>query len=175
VGIYDQIFPSKRSPRLVQTEWASDWFDGAAGFGYAAEYLTEHRADFGATIDQAGLAVVFLQRHRVEMVLKGLLDAAGADVTDKHDLEYLWRLCERELQPKGRREWDQFAADHKELVEAIHRADPTSFAFRYPVDKAGSKVKRPDFIDLTELNEHVDRFYFAGTGYVDYLFETGGI
>lgn len=59
MALFDDIFPSERHPRLVQTEWAKDWFDGAAGFGYVAEHLTSDHARFGATIDQVGLAVSF--------------------------------------------------------------------------------------------------------------------
>lgn len=33
-----------------------------AAFGYAAHHLTKHRGEFGAMIDQVGLAIFFLQR-----------------------------------------------------------------------------------------------------------------
>lgn len=173
MGLFDEIFPTKRDPRLVQTEWAGDWLDGAAGFGYAAERLTEHRDKFGALIDQAGLAVFFLQRHRVEMTLKGLLDAVGGDVTGKHGLLYLWELCKKALEPKDPAAWKQFAADHRELVKVLDTVDQSSYTFRYPVDTKGRKASRPAFIDLEVLNEHVERMYFGAVGYVDHLSANG--
>lgn len=107
------------------------------------------------------------------MTLKGLLDAVGAGVTDKHDLLYLWERCRKVVEPKDPGAWQQFAADHHELVKALDRVDRSSFTFRYPVDKAGRKVSRPAFINLEVLNDHVDRLYFDASGYVDYLSKNG--
>jgi hypothetical protein len=134
----DDIFPTQRDPRHVQTEWSEGWFGAEAGFGYAAEYLTDHRGDFGATIDQAGIAVFFLQRHRVELALKGLLDAVGEKPPEGHSLRHVWGICQRVLKPKDAGAWATFAADHKELMELMDGVDALSFTFRYPVDKTGA-------------------------------------
>jgi hypothetical protein len=109
MALFDKIFPSQRDDGLVQNQWADGWLNGASGFGYAAEYLTESRKAFGATIGQVGLAVFFLQRHRAEMILKGLLNFAGAAATDKHGLVYLWDRCREVLKPLDATAWQQFA------------------------------------------------------------------
>lgn len=169
VALIDDLFPSKRHPGLVQTEWASGWMNAASGFGYAAEYLTDRQADFGATIDQAGIAVFYLQRHRVELALKGLLDYVGADVTDKHGLVFLWGRCKAALAGRYPNAWAQFEADHFELIRALDRVDGTSYAFRYPVDTKGVEVVRPANIELSVLNEHVGKLDSGAGGFIDYI------
>lgn len=67
MGVYDELFPSHQSPAFVQTLWSEGAHGIAGGFEYAARHLTEHRNEFGATIDQVGLAVFFLQRRRVKV------------------------------------------------------------------------------------------------------------
>lgn len=173
MALYDELFPSKRSLHYVQTEWSSDWSDFAGGFAYAAEHITEHQEDFGTSIDQTGLAVFFLQRHRVELMLKALLDAAGME-TEKivalgHSLTRLWTACGARLGPS--REWAEFEADFAELVAALAKVDQLSFAFRYPMGKKGEEIKRPKFIDLQALNLHVDEFDFGAQGYITWLTE----
>jgi hypothetical protein len=171
VSLFDEIFPSERKSGYVQTEWAQGWGDIAAGFGYAAEHLTEHRLDFGATIDQTGLALFFLQRHRVELELKALLQAAGAGMSGEHSLARLWALCESTLKPRDPDEWRDFATSHADLIEALNRVDEGSYTFRYPVDRSGQKVDRPQFINPVALHEYVEQFSAGVSGYIDYLTE----
>jgi HEPN domain-containing protein len=171
MSLHDRLFPSERHPDLVQTEWSEGWAHAPAGFGYVAEYLTEHARDFGATIDQAGVAIFFVQRHRVELALKALLDAVGADVPYGHGLKTIWQKCEEALRPKDERAWDGFAADHAELIDALDKVDPGSFAFRYPVDKKGEEVQRPAFIDLKVLHDEAGKLEYGASGYADFLSE----
>src|SRR3954447_14709805 len=84
-----------------------------------AEYLTMHRGNFGAEIDQVGLAVFFLQRHRVEMTIKGVLDAVDADVPGSHDLAFLWGCSRKELESRDAGAWADFDARHMELIDAL--------------------------------------------------------
>jgi HEPN domain len=167
--LYDRLFPQKRSQRYVQTEWSDGWGDAAAAFGYAAEHLTDHAEEFGATWDQTGIAVFFLQRHRVELILKSLLDAAGADVPSHHRLRDLWDACRDALETQDPRDWKMFAEAHQELIDAINKADPDSMTFRYPVDKHGVGMKRPRFVDLRVLNETVEELEAHAEGYQELL------
>jgi hypothetical protein len=172
VTVHDDIFPSERRSDYMQTEWATDWEAALSGFSYATKYLTEHRTDLGATIDQAGLALVFLQRHRVELALKVLLEAAGAPVPPTHSIRTLWDACEDQLSAKDPRECQLFRDAHYEFVLTVDAVDPGSFTFRYPVNRQGAPVQRPQFIDLDALERHGDDFRWGVEGFREYLSRT---
>jgi hypothetical protein len=169
VSVHDDIFPAKQDVEHVQTEWSTGWGAGFAGFAYAAAHLTKHRAALGATIDQAGLALIFLQRHHVELGLKVLLEAAGAPVSTGHSLEALWRDCEVALSSREPTEWAQFADDHHEFVVALDTVDQGSYTFRYPVDTQGRQVARPDFVNLDALQRYGNDLHRGVTGFIEYL------
>jgi hypothetical protein len=159
MGVYEEIFPSERRREYVQTEWAEGWTAGASGFGYAAEFLTRHAASFGATIDQAGLAVFFLQRHRVELVLKHLLGFLEVKFKPNHSLGYLWGLCEGGFAGNPDLDWAEFEARNGEFVAALVEVDDGAATFRFPVDQEGKQIERPAYIDLEALNSHADQLY----------------
>jgi len=172
MGIREEIFPSERREAYVQTEWSKGW--GYAGIGYreAARLLTKERLTFGASIDQTGLAIFFLQRHRVELALKELLVERGVGIggiKSQHSLVALWYAC-KELVGAETVEWQQIDSG-SELVAVLDDADPGSYTFRYPVDKHGTENGRPQFIDLDALAEHVDGFVSLIDGYLAYVEE----
>jgi hypothetical protein len=70
MAVADEIFPQEQWFEYAETKYAAGWSDVFWGFGYAAKYLTKHRSELGALVDQAGVAIFFLQRHRVELGLK---------------------------------------------------------------------------------------------------------
>jgi hypothetical protein len=166
---YKELFPDDRDPRLVQTEWATGWGSIASGFGYAAEKLTQGRSGFGATIDQAGLAIFFLQRHRVELILKHTIHALGVEVPGSHGLGLLWDCVRVAVEARDPAAWASFSADHGGLIDALKRVDDTSFAFRYPVDRKGVAVDRPTFIDLDALHARIEDLYWHAGGLVGWL------
>jgi hypothetical protein len=173
MSVYDEIFPAKRRLEYVQTEWSAGWTAGTSGFGYAAEFLTKHARSFGATIDQAGLAVFFLQRHRVELVLKDLLNFFGIKFKSSHSLQYLWGLCEQGFTESELLDWAEFDAENGEFVRALIAVDDGAATFRFPVDRQGQEAKRPDFIDLEALNRHAEVLENGASGCVDYVGELG--
>jgi hypothetical protein len=172
MGVREEIFPSERREAFVQTEWSKGW--GYAGIGYreAARLLTEQKLTFGPSIDQTGLAIFFLQRHRVELALKELLVERGVDIggiKSQHSLVALWYAC-KELIGARTFEWQQMDSGG-ELITVLDDADPGSYSFRYPVDKYGKENERPQFIDLDALAEHVDSFVSLIDGYLAYVEE----
>jgi HEPN domain-containing protein len=170
-AVWSEIFPSERDTRWVQTEWGAGWGAAAHGFGRTAEFLTEHRADFHAEIDQAGLAIFYLQRHRVELLIKALLDQLHKPIPRTHRLDVLWGSLKgavRLLDP-GTESYLSQNADG--VIRALNAADESSMAFRYPVDKTGKSSSRPDYVDLSALQKYVDRFDEALTGAATYLAE----
>ena len=170
--IREEIFPSERREAYVQTEWSKGW--GYAGIGYreAARLLTKEKLTFGPSIDQAGLAIFFLQRHRVELSLKELLVARGVDIRgikSQHSLVALWYACKERVGAETF-EWQQIDSG-SELIAVLDDADPGSYTFRFPVDKHGNEIERPQFIDLDALAKHVDRFVSLIDGYLAYIEE----
>jgi hypothetical protein len=180
VTLADEIFPSKHGRDLVQTRWAEGWSDSEAwgfsgiAFGEAATFLTENRAKFGASIDQVGLVIFYLQRHRVELAMKELLINRGVEFDEMkkagHSLEALWNACAEAVGEQAK-EWHDLDANGAELVTLMHKHDPSSDAYRYPVNRKGKKHKRPKYIDLGALETHVDNFVWMIRGYLDYVEE----
>lgn len=171
MSVHDEIFPAERRLDYVQTEWAEGWTAGAAGFGYAAEFLTKHAHSFGATIDQAGLAVFFLQRHRVELILKNLIGFLGVDLPNTHSLQTLWERCRQGFAASDGLDWAEFESEHGEFIEALIAVDNGAATFRFPVDREGRDVERPSFIDLQALNRYADKLYWEAAGCMDFLAE----
>jgi hypothetical protein len=167
VSLSDEIFPGHRRLDFVQTEWARGWGYGTMGFAEAARFLTENRAQFRATIDQVGLVIFFLQRHRVELALKELLVAHRGDLPTTHSLKTLWRACEQAV-GTGDEGWTYLDSAGAELIALLHECDPASDAYRYPVDRAGNAHERPKFINLAALEKHVDGLTSAIAGYMAY-------
>lgn len=70
------------------------------GLGALLHWMTPKLRELHAEMDYAGAAVVFLQRHRIELGLKTLLDYAGDEPAKyNHNLEMLWDACVTALPP----------------------------------------------------------------------------
>jgi hypothetical protein len=168
VSLADEIFPTDRHPDLVQTEWSKGWGYQSIGFGEAARFLTEHRASFHASLDSVGLAVFYLQRHRVELALKEFLVAHRVElkkITSQHSLLALWRACEQTLASDSDG-WGYLEAEGMDLVMLLDEHDRRSDTYRYPVDRDGVEHTRAPYIDLAALEEAVDKLVGAIDGYM---------
>lgn len=174
MGVYEEIFPAERRMELAQTEWATGWSAAAAGFGFAAEYLTKNAQSLGATVDQAGLAIFFLQRHRVELILKTLLYMLDVAFPPTHSLQKLWQLCRSGLDADEFLDWQEIAA-HGELIEALSSVDDLAATFRFPVDTKGAEMRRPKFIDLEALESRVKDLYWDVYGCTEALHERAAL
>jgi HEPN domain-containing protein len=164
MGLKEEIFPRTRNAEYVQTQWAKGWTYGAIGFQEAARFLTEHRRDFGATIDQTGLAIFFLQRHRVELAIKEVLVADGQNPRG-HSLAELWKKCRTAVGSKSS-DWRELDKEGSELVALLHGCDPDGTRFRYATDLDGKAQVRPAYIDLDALEKHVNGFVALLQGYL---------
>jgi hypothetical protein len=168
MSVRDDLFPSIRHPNFVQTEWSGGWQSAASGFGRAADQLTEQSGSFGAAIDHVGLAIFYLQRHRVELILKGLLHALDQPTTG-HKFSSLWHRCRDEVARRDPAAWASIDADHGEFVRALADVDDSSMVFRYPLTLEGKKFDRPAFLDLGVLSRHAEDLFYAFGGLEGYL------
>lgn len=170
MSLADEIFPAERHPDLVQTEWSKGWGYQSIGFGEAARFLTEHRASFHGSLDSVGLAVFYLQRHRVELALKELLVAHRVElkkVSPPHSLLALWQTCKQTLGPDDDG-WSYLESEGVELVMLLHEHDRGSDTYRYPVDRDGVEHTRAPYIDLAALEGAVEKLVGAIDGYMAY-------
>jgi hypothetical protein len=62
--------------------------------------------------------------------------------------------------------WCYLDSAGTELIKLLHRHDPGSHTYRYPVDRRGRKHKRPKYIDLVALERHVNKFVSAIDGFM---------
>jgi hypothetical protein len=175
VGAADDIFPKRQHPDFVQTQWAEGWGYSVIGFGSAARMLTEQRAKMHASVDQIGLAVFYLQRHRVELVMKQALVDLGEDGSDVaklgHNLHVIWQALGKVVTAVDPKHWADLDGRFRDFVLAIHAADKGSFAYRYPVDTKGVENKRENYINLDELERHAEDFEGGVGGYTDWIEE----
>lgn len=176
MGVRDEIFPNERKLAYVQTTWAKGWEYGVMGFGYAARMLTEQREVMHANVDQIGLAIVYVQRHRVELVIKQALVDLGEGPVDVakvgHNLQKLWRRLGTVVSSIDAEHWRYLSNEYGEFLSAMHEADEGSFSYRYPIDKTGEASKRADFIDLEALERHANSFEHGVQGYTYWVSET---
>jgi HEPN domain-containing protein len=164
VSLKGEIFPGTPREAYVQTEWAKGWTYSAIGFQEAARHLTEHRQDFGASIDQVGLVIFFLQRHRMELAMKEVLIAHG-QMPHGHSLAELWKRCKKTIGPVSSA-WQELDTRGSALVALIHEHDPDSTRYRYATDLGGRNHARPAFIDLAALEKRVTDFVWLLQGYL---------
>ena len=130
-----------------------EWSHLADSYKEAADRVVSATKD-SFSYAMHGAPIMFMYRHYIELQLKSLLlDAAELldepqDIPPKHYILTLWTrvrklLLKISLESDG--DWftraDQVIADFDAL-------DPTSFAFRYPIDKEGKAS--------TEANLHID-------------------
>jgi hypothetical protein len=137
---------------IVRTQFVGSWESQLRGLGRHTAYLSQDLVEFRADVDDIAMDLVFLQRHRVEVGLKLLLERVGAKVEITHNISALYEQCLQALRDAGHRSVAQvFNTGTREFVELMHAADPGSYAYRYPVDRQNQPAKREDYIDLQEL------------------------
>lgn len=130
------------------------WHGYAEGYRRAGQCLLEHVAKTGSDQDYLVYPIIFCYRHAVEAYLKQIVLLGGAclerrlDFPDTHDLAALWAA----VKPLIEEIWPD-AADEPSLevvdlhIDELAGADPTSFAFRYPVTKRdrSTQQREPSF------------------------------
>jgi hypothetical protein len=166
------LFPAEGTWEHVQTAWTRTGADYELGFEEAARLLVELASEKQrAAGDHVGLAVVFLERHRLELMLKNGIGYLSRKATQGHRLMALWDEFERLATQSGYIDAAQFE-DSRALVTALDRVDPIGQAFRYPADNKGRPHTTPEFIDLPVLHAAVNQVWrdVAGTlGYLEQL------
>lgn len=128
----------------------------ARGFHDAADMLALNAS--GGDPDYTVLPVVFLFRHAAELYLKSIIwngddllrflkkppSGAGNTSLNTHSLRALLPYAQKVVSVFDLK-WNEAKfgtyKDGVRIIEQVDEADPNSFAFRYPIDKAGSPSK----------------------------------
>jgi hypothetical protein len=118
-----------------------------------------------------GAPMMFLYRHYVEVHLKSLLLDAGELLDDpqavppKHQLQKLWdrvRALLLRVSPESDGEWFTRADG---VIQELDGIDPTSFAFRYPVDKDSKPALISSLtVDAANVRRIVDELHILLDG-----------
>src|SRR5215210_7654998 len=153
-SLRDRIFPlgEPRDGRILRLDLVSSWESQLIGLGRLSALQTERLTRLTHAPDDMGLNLVFLQRHRVEVGLKLILERAGVPVLGTHSISALLAACGRACDEAGfASEWSAFETAQRGFIELMSEVDPDSATFRFPVDKQGRPWSRADLIDLEEL------------------------
>jgi hypothetical protein len=157
----ERIFPAARSPTPLdmRMELVGSWESQLIGIGRLTAFLTPRMLRESHAVDDMGLSVLFLQRHRVEVGLKLIIERCGARIPNTHDIVTLVDACRRACTAAGAKsEWTQLEGEQLEFITLMHEVDPTAATWRYPIDRGGRPAGRRPFVNLEALEE-------AGTGF----------
>ena len=168
------LFPVSGDRSAVQTEWTRTCADYELGFEEAAHLLVDLAAEGRLPAqDHVGLALVFLERHRLELMLKGGILDLSRRAPKGHRLLELWARFVELATSNGYIDEKEF--DHsRALVEALDGLDPEGQVFRYPTDAKGARHAPPEFIDLGVLHAAVNHVWRDAAGALTYLDELAG-
>ena len=115
--------------------------------------------------------MLFLYRHYIELHLKSLLLDAGElldapqTVEPKHYLLSLWKKVRKLLIEISKQKPDAWFARADEIIGEFDALDPTSFAFRYPVDVQGRpSLSRKLMIDARNVRKMVAELHILLDG-----------
>lgn len=163
-SLHDRIFPSgdPRDGRIFRLDYVQTWESQFLGLGRTVRVLTQDVLTRNHAADDIGLSLVFLQRHRIEVGLKLVLERTAAPVAKSHKLSLLISRAGASCASAGlRTEWENFRTDQAEYIALMERADEDAATYRYPVDTKGVPWARASLVDVDVLAEAGKRFESA--------------
>lgn len=167
-SLRDRIFPPGPAPRdgnIARTKWVGTWESQLIGLGRLTGFLSPRLVAQSHAIDDMALNLVFLQRHRIEVGLKLVLERAGQEIPRLHRLGELRDRCQNACAAAGLgTEWANIVSRHDEYIDLIDSVDPGASTFRYPTDLNSMPWNRDQFIDVVELDR-------AGSGLQNAILE----
>lgn len=161
MSLEDLIFPPgpPRDGHILRLDLVSTWESQLLGVSRATAFLTPRLLSQSHAVDDIGLYVVFLARHRVELGLKLILERSTTTILPTHRIAPLFAACETACSAAGyRSSWDRFASRQSEFVALMDAADEGSATFRYPVDPSMRPWPRKGHVDLVALEDAGSRF-----------------
>lgn len=186
---------SRKGKQLIRSD-LDPWFNAclnfthdqlglyASGYLHAAEILNRHVLESrGKGSDTLVYPIIFLYRQYIELQLKSLIKHGSIVLYSPekylktHDIKQLWKQC-RKILEKIFEEDSESLDEIEESIYQLSEIDPSSEAFRYPVDKKGKKTLQGiTHINLKNIYEIMTRVCSllegADTGISEYLSNLG--
>lgn len=159
-SLEDLIFPAgdPRDGYILRLDLVGSWESQFLGLGRLTGFVTPRLLAEAHAVDDMGVSVVFLQRHRVEVGLKLILERAGETSVGDHEVPALWSRCDQGCAAAGfASQWQTFTDAQQEYADLLGTVDPKAATFRYPVDMNNQPWRRGQ-VDLAELER-------AGAGF----------
>lgn len=152
----DKLFVSKGDlSNTACLNWLPDKWDlYATGYKDAADVLVAYVENYSRRHDTLVYPIFFLYRQYLELAIKDLLrdvlrlQDKQDSVPVTHNIDHLWRICHKLLVEIAPDNSDESLRHVGRLISEFSKVDPTSMAFRYPVDKEGN----PTLQGLTHVN-----------------------
>jgi hypothetical protein len=134
--------PAGRNAGVEIPTGMESWSLLADSYKEGADELTK-LAGISRSYARLGAPIMFLYRHYIELQLKSLLIDAGElldepqDVPPRHYLATLWQRVRTLLLRVSPNSDGEYFIRADQIVADFDSIDPTSFTFRYPVNKVG--------------------------------------
>lgn len=169
----DKSFPLKTDQLFVGD--APDWTNTAVlnyatrkfyfyadGYFEAARVLVQNLANDKGTIDTLIYPIVFLYRQYIELRLKQMISGltfcnnGNRTFPQTHRIDRLWQVFLEEYRQAGNEANDEAFKNTQRLILEFASLDPSSMAFRYPVDD-GNKGIAISHINIRNLGDVMER------------------
>lgn len=188
---------SKKGRQLIRSDLDS-WFNAClsftpdqlglyvSGYKHAAEILNKYVLENRVLgYDALVYPIIFLYRQYIELQLKSLIKHGSIVLYSPekylktHDIKQLWKQCRKILE----KIWPEDSESLDEIEEGIYQLseiDPSSEAFRYPVNKKGKKhLQGITHINLKNIYDVMTRVCSlpegADTGISEYMSNLGEV
>jgi hypothetical protein len=170
-SLRDRIFPPgpPRDGNIIRIAQVESWESQLIGLGRLTAFVSPRLLEQSHAVDDMALNVVFLQRHRIEVGLKLVLERAN-DLVPGHRLVPLRDRCEAACAAVGLgADWHRLIDPHDDYIALMDAIDPNAETFRYPFDRGASPWTRDQFVDLVELEAAGSQLQEAILDVVDLL------
>jgi hypothetical protein len=142
----------------------------ADSYQFGALLLIEKSLQESTTKDFTIYPIVFLIRHYIELRLKELIQGLSYCTTQQeelkigHKLDTLWEEFKVAYSKIGEKIDAEVFKSINNLIIELSNIDSTSMAYRYPIDKDGTKFEKPESINISNLKETFIRVCFVFDG-----------
>ena len=140
------------------------WLTYALGYKEAADRLVEQLEAQRRHQDLLVYPIVYLYRHYLEVAIKGLVRQAqtllgnSVEIPAKHTIADLWTTCSALLERVSPGDSVEEQRQIGRLLREFATVDPTSTAFRYPVDLKGNQsLSGIRHIDLPNVRDVIGK------------------